>query len=79
MADQRPSDMSETFLQRMSEITPRPISRLEDDLGMDRLDRVEFVMDLETAFSILIDDDVSKEWVRLEDVVESIKKLQGST
>ena len=77
MATERAADMSPLFLQRMSEVTPRSISRLGEDLGMDELDRVEFTMQLEGEFGILIDDELSDQWTRLSDVVESVKAIQA--
>jgi acyl carrier protein len=74
----RPDDISAEFVRAMSEITPRAISRLDEDLQMDDLDRVEFVMALENAFGILITDEASEEWVRLGDVVETVRKAQVS-
>ncbi len=38
------------------EPVPAPDSRLVEDLGMDQLDIVELVMDVEAAFHILIHD-----------------------
>jgi acyl carrier protein len=70
---------SDEFRDAMSEVTPGPFSEMVGDLGMIKLtDRVEFVMALEDAFQISIPDEASDEWVRLNDVVECIKKIQKS-
>lgn len=48
--------------------------RLEADLEMDSLDRVDFIVELENYFDIEIDDnEISKE-TRIEDVIDIVKK-----
>lgn len=49
-------------------------SILTDDLGLDSLDAVEFIMALEDAFMIQIDDADSKKMVTYGDVVDYIEK-----
>lgn len=51
-------------------------SRLQEDLGMDEVDVFEFVLDLEDNFSFDIPDEVSAEFVTVEDVVEYLVKRQ---
>ena len=48
--------------------------RLEADLEMDSLDRVDLIVELENYFDIEIDDnEISKE-TRIEDVIDIVKK-----
>lgn len=49
-------------------------SKLKDDLGMDSLDVVEFVMKVEDEFEIeILDEDVA-DWQTLEDVLNTVNK-----
>jgi len=49
-------------------------SNFVDDLGMDSLDTIELVMDLETEFGIDIPDDDSEKMITVKDVVDYIEK-----
>ena len=55
-----------------SEVTDT--ANFETDLGMDSLDRVELIMEIEKEFSILISDDEAAEVSCLSDCVELIEK-----
>lgn len=50
-------------------------SHLKDDLGLDSLDEVEFVMKIEKEFNITVDDDKVLEFKRLSEYVEYIETL----
>lgn len=49
-------------------------SNLEEDLGMDSLDVVEFTMELEKEFDIVISDTEMEEWVTVQDVLNTLEK-----
>ena len=54
-----------------------PAVRLVEDLGMDSLQRLEFVMALEREFKIEIDDDSSppwESWRTISDAVAAVEK-----
>jgi len=49
--------------------------RLCDDIGMDSLDRAEFMLALEEEFDLPeIDSDDEEEWVTLLDVIQYVDK-----
>lgn len=48
---------------------------LADDLGLDDLDRVEFVLTLEKRIGVSIPDETVDAWEVLSDVVDSIYDL----
>lgn len=55
---------------------PKLTDTLEDDLGMDSLDMVEFVMHLEEEFNINLDEFfIDSGWVDVKDVVACVKEL----
>jgi acyl carrier protein len=47
-----------------------------EDLGLDSLNQVEFIMELEKYFNIIINDDQSENIVTLKDAVEWVNKLK---
>ena len=52
-------------------------TRLVEDLGMDSLQRLEFVMSLEREFQIEIDDDANppwESWRTISDAVAAVEK-----
>ena len=54
-----------------------PAARLVEDLDMDSLQRLEFVMALEREFQIEIDDDSSppwESWRTISDAVAAVEK-----
>lgn len=64
------------------ELTPR--SNLQDDLGMDSLDRVEIAMEIEeniiwpaisNGTQPEIPDEVAAAWVVVDDVIRSVEKI----
>ena len=52
---------------------PAPSLRLHDDVGLDSLELVEFVMSLEQALQLEIPDEEIGEWRTLEDVYRSVE------
>ena len=54
------------------EITPE--SSLGDDLGLDSLDAVEFMCDLEDRFGISIVDEEADKWTTVGDVISYISE-----
>jgi acyl carrier protein len=59
-------------------ISPEEIedkTKFTDDLGLDSLDVVELVMDLEREFNITIDDNRIDGFVAVKDVVEYVERL----
>ena len=51
---------------------------LEDDLEMDKLDRVELLIWLEEDFDIEIEDYLYEKWTTIGDVVESVIAAGGT-
>lgn len=56
------------------EAEPAPSLWLHDDVGLDSLDLVEFVMSLEQAFHVEIPDGEIGGWRTLEDVYRSVER-----
>ena len=55
-----------------------PESRLREDLGVDSLDQVEMVMEIEDAFSVKFEDAEMEKIVTVQDAVELVeKKMKG--
>lgn len=54
-----------------------PEANLADDLGVDSLDRVEFIMDLEERFDIEIPDEDAEQFKTIQDVYNYINKTKG--
>ena len=48
-----------------------------DDLGIDSLDVVELVMELEEAFDIKIPDEEAEQISTIEEAIRLIEKYQG--
>ena len=48
---------------------------LTKDLGMDDLDVVEFIMNIEKEFNILIPDEVAETLMTMSDVIAYLKKV----
>lgn len=57
-----------------SEVTDT--AHFENDLGMDSLDRVELLMEVEKEFSISIPDDEAEKVYTLSDCVELVDKIK---
>lgn len=58
----------------------KPISpemRLEKDLGVDSLDRMEICIGLEVAFNIQIDDAETERWQTVADVIQCVSSLSS--
>jgi acyl carrier protein len=49
--------------------------RLGDDLGLDSLDMVELVVDLEDAFDTAISDEEFDRWSTVGDVIDFIERI----
>lgn len=50
---------------------------LELDLGLDSLDKIELLLDLETYFNIDIPEDVARNFSQVKDVINYLKKEIG--
>lgn len=48
-------------------------ANLKDDLGIDSIDAVELVLDLETVFDIKIEDDEISSLVTVEDICKLVE------
>lgn len=57
-----------------SEVTDT--ANFETDLGMDSLDRVELIMEIEKEFGITIPDDEAEKAHTLNDCVEIVERAQ---
>ena len=57
-----------------SEVTDT--ANFETDLGMDSLDRVELIMEVEKEFGITIQDDEAEKAHTLNDCVEIVERAQ---
>ncbi len=53
--------------------TLTPETSFENDLGMDSLDKVQLVMDIERIFDIRIADDEAERFYTLADILEYLK------
>lgn len=53
-------------------------SALMDDLGMDSLDVVEFIMAVEEEFGVEIPDEDAADWLLVSDAVRFIDKTTAS-
>lgn len=51
-------------------------TNLEETLGMDSLDRVELIMDIEKEFSITIPDDEAEKVITTKDYVDLVVKFK---
>ena len=51
-------------------------AQFENDLGMDSLDRVELMMEVEKEFKIRISDDEAEKAYTLNDCVEIVNRAQ---
>jgi acyl carrier protein len=49
-------------------------SRLKDDLGLDSLDLMELVVELETRFTITIPDDDALDFKKIQDVNQYVAR-----
>ena len=52
-------------------------SRLNEDLGIDSLDAVELVMDLEEAYNIKIPDDELPNIRTVENIIDCVTRYRG--
>lgn len=50
-----------------------PTAELDDDLGLDDLDIIEILMELEDRFNLDITDEEAKAWVTVDDVLKYVK------
>lgn len=48
-----------------------------DDLGIDSLDRILIVMDLEEEFGVSITDRDSRRWSKIGDVIATVDRLMN--
>ena len=49
-------------------------TRLKEDLGLDSLDAIEWVLELETEFNIAIPDEVALDFKNIGEVIRYIEK-----
>jgi len=57
------------------QVPVQPIHRLDEDLDMDSMDRVDIWMRLEEVFDIEIEDDKAAKFVTVQDIIEYIEAL----
>lgn len=77
--------MSETFEQQVIRIvaeaknldpaTLTPGSRMKDELGVDSLDGMSIIFDLENAFGIEIPEDAAQRAVTVGELIDGIRQL----
>lgn len=53
-------------------------SRFKEDLGLDSLDTIELVVELETKFNISIPDEEALDFKKIQDVKKYIENNQAS-
>ena len=53
------------------------LDSLEGNLGMDSLDIVEVILDLETEFGVNITDEIGSGWITVKDIIKSVTKILG--
>ena len=49
---------------------------LRNDLGMDSLDIIEVVFDLQRELKIFIPDQKSEKWKTIQDIIETVNELK---
>lgn len=54
-------------------------AHFENNLGMDSLDKVELLMEIEKEFKISIPDDEAEKAYTLNDCVEIVEKMQNGS
>lgn len=54
---------------------PTPTASLRDDLNMDSLDLVEFVMDIEQEFKVEISDAAAEKWQTYGDAMKFVTAI----
>jgi len=62
---------------KKEEITPE--SRLNDDLGMDSLENVEAIYEMEKKFSIEVPDEKSEKVTKVSDIVDIVQELTSTS
>jgi acyl carrier protein len=80
--------LSETIEDRVLRVVSRsrriPLSSVQpectfQELGIDSLDRLNILFDLESEFEIEIDNDQAKKAIRISDIIAGIKRLTERT
>ena len=71
MFEEIKSAIVEALNVKEDEVTPE--ANLRDDLGIDSLDAVELVMELEDTFSVKIEDSEAQNFVTVKDIVDFIE------
>lgn len=76
-------ETGKTIEEIIKSITPsiksiKKSDHLELDLGMDSLNRIEFVLAIEKRFSIALNDNIINKWTTVEDVIKDIDKLKNN-
>lgn len=62
-------------LLQIDEMEITPLSKIQEDLGADSLDIVEFVMLLEEEFGITVTDDQGEKVITVADAVKLVDRL----
>ena len=52
---------------------PQDLDQSFDALGLDSLDKIEILMEIEEEFDIEIDDEKAEEWKNLENIVDYLE------
>jgi acyl carrier protein len=75
MLEQIKSLMAEALNLNKDEITLE--ATLKDDLGIDSLDAVELIMELEDEFNVKIEDTEAQAFITIADIVKTLEAKQG--
>lgn len=68
----------EKIIDLVYKVAGRPVfkdSDLQKDLGMDSLDMVEIILNVEQEFDIRIPDDVASDVKTVQDIIDKINEL----
>lgn len=75
MLEQLKELMAEALNLKEEEIVPT--ANLRDDLGIDSLDAVELIMELEDTFEISIDDEEAQKFTTIADILATLEQKVG--
>ena len=82
------NSLPETIEDRVRRVISRskriPLSSVQpqctfEEMGIDSLDRLNILFDLESEFAIEIDNDQAKKAIRVSDIIAGIKQLTERT
>ena len=76
--------VTEKVLKAVASVKKIPVERVSaghslEELGVDSLDAVTMVFDLEEAFKISIPDDKVRSLRTVQDIIDGVRLLQGET